>query len=327
VNPAPSLIHRYSFNETSGTTAADSVGGSSWNGTLNGTAAFDGVGQVVLDGNTNAANYVSLPAGILSGLDDVTIEAWASFGATITNNFENLWAFGFSDTDELDPSYGLGGDYITFQPITGAGTAAASYGPTLPGNTAPTVAVINNTLSGQNNMHVVVVVSPTTGTLAMYTNGVFGASASLFNVLLEPIAFRGPLFTNASSLARTLGADLFNYIGKSLYFADPGMLGSVNEFRIYSGPLTASQVAANNALGPNQLVGSSTSTSLNITPSGSNATLSWPTNSALVTLVSSPTLGTGAAWTPVIGGLAVSGSNYQITVPAAATARFFRLRL
>jgi hypothetical protein len=57
--------------------------------------------------------------------------------------------------------------------------------------------------------------------------------------------------------------------------------------------------------------------------------LTWPTTSALVTLLSSPALGTGAVWTPVNtanGALAVVGSNYQVTVPDTGSAQFFRLQ-
>ena len=58
-----SLIHRYSFTETSGTTTADSIGGSAWDGTVNGTATLAG-GQLQMDGTE--AGYVQLPAAALS---------------------------------------------------------------------------------------------------------------------------------------------------------------------------------------------------------------------------------------------------------------------
>ena len=99
VNPStPNLVHEYKFNESSGTTAADSVGGA--NGTLNGDAAFSGAGQLVLSGNQGSS--VTLPAGILGGFDDVTIETWATFPNAI-NPYANLFAFGGTDTTPLDP--------------------------------------------------------------------------------------------------------------------------------------------------------------------------------------------------------------------------------
>jgi Concanavalin A-like lectin/glucanases superfamily/Bacterial Ig-like domain len=322
------LIHRYSFNETSGTTASDSVGGSVWNASLMGTAAFNGTGQVVLDGATNDADYIQLPGGIISNMDEVTIEMWASFGTTTSNNFENLFAFGYSDTDPLDANYGLGGNYVTFSPHTGGGTAQLNFGQGVPGNSGERDAIINSTLDGQNDMQVVGVFSPDTGNEAFYTNGVLAARVSMFNAMIDPIGYNDQAFNGHSVLAYTLGADPDNYLGHSLYAADPGLLGSIDECRIYNGPLTASQIAADHALGPNQLRGTSTNVSLSVTQSGGNLVFSWPTSSALVALMSSPTLGPGATWTPVAmssGALTASGGNYQLTMPMSGSAQFYRL--
>jgi uncharacterized protein YaaW (UPF0174 family) len=54
-------------------------------------------------------------------------------------------------------------------------------------------------------------------------------------------------------------------------------------------------------------------------------TIKWPTTSALVTLLSSPTLGASAVWTHVTAPLSVVGGNYQVIVPATGTL-FFRLQ-
>ena len=81
----------------------------------------------------------------------------------------------------------------------------------------------------------------------------------------------------AQSLADENGlgiADPDNYIGWDDYqgnansaspqtiFADPTLNGSINEFRIYNGALNAAQVAADYALGPNQVIGSNKHVSL-----------------------------------------------------------------
>jgi hypothetical protein len=141
--------------------------------------------------------------------------------------------------------------------------------------------------------------------------------------MTDPVAYKH----NGSIINYQLHGGLTNYIGQSLYTGDPGLLANIDEFRIYNGPLTAAQVAADNALGPNQLRGTSTSVSLSAARSGGNVVLSWPTTSALVTLMSSPTLGSSAVWTSVnTSSLVVVGGKYQITVPATGTA-FFRLQL
>jgi hypothetical protein len=173
------------------------------------------------------------------------------------------------------------------------------------------------------------VYSPDTGNEALYTNGVLAVRTSMFNAMIDPVGYRGPAFNSQSVLPFQLGTDPNNYLGHSLYLSDPGFFGSIDECRIYSGPLTAAQAAADNALGPNQLRGTSLApVSLAVIRSGNNLIFSWPTSSALVTLISSPALGAGATWTPVNipnGALLVSGGNYQLTLPMSGAVQFFRL--
>ncbi len=327
---AAPLVHRYSFNESSGTTASDSVGGA--NGNLMGGATFNGSGQVVLNGATNnpiladgVASYVSLPAGLVSNMNQITIEAWASVNASTTNTWECLYALGFSDTDPLSGTYGSAGNYITFTPHTAGNTAQATLGGGIPGNVSEQDAVIGNVLDGQGNLQIAAVYSPDSGTMAVYTNGIQVASIPMANHLVDPMAYELG-YTNTTLVNSVLGTDPVNYLGASLWGADPNFNGSIDEFRIYNGRLTASQIAADNALGPNQLRGTSLApVSLTATPSGNNLTLSWPTSSALVTLQTSPTLGSSATWTTVNGTLTASGGNYHLTVPMSSATQFFRL--
>ncbi len=312
------LAHEYKFSETSGTTSADSVPGNSptWDATLVGGATLGG-GQVTLDG---ATGFVQLPAGILSGLDEVTIETWATFGGTV-NTYANLYAFGNQDLA------GNGENYITLQPHTGTTTTSANFGLGDPGNAAETDAAFGPPLDGLANIQVVAVYHPFAGSVSVYTNGVLaGINRNVFNNLLDPVAFAGPWYGGKSLLAYTLGSDPINYIGASLYSSDPTLNASINEFRIYNGALTPAQIAADSALGPNQLLGTAVNTSLSATLSGSNLIVKWPTSSALVNLLTSPSLGSGAVWTPVSAALTVSGGNYQVTIPATGSAQFFRLQ-
>jgi len=322
-----SLIHRYSFSKASGATVPDSVG--SADGTLNGGFTLTG-GQIVLDGSTGS---VQLPEGILDGLNELTIETWASFGSTV-NTQANLFAFGATD------SGGYGENYINLQPHTTAGTAQLSFGQGdffLNQNEGDEWdAVLGKTFDGQTNLHIVAVFHPLAGYEALYTNGVLAATNSLYNDLVDPISFAGPTFTNGSILAFTLASsgDTVNYIGQSVYnsdpnlseAADPTLNGAVQEFRIYNGPLTAAQIAADYALGPNQLVGTSSRVSLAASQAAGNLTLAWPTTSALVNVASSPALGLGAVWTPLNSVITVSNGWYQVTIPTSASAQFFRLQ-
>ncbi len=290
-----SLVHRYSFEETSGATAADSIGGPTWDGTLvNGGASFSG-GQLVLDG---IDGYVQFPAGILTGLDAVTVETWASFG-TIPN-----WAvlFTFGDSDGT-----FGHHYISCQPHTAGSTAQTG----IKNASTEQNPFFTPVLDGYTNVHIVAVFHPEAGYLSIYTNGVLAAINSNIAILLPEALSTG---------------DPLNYIGHSLWSADPYLAATVNEFRIYNGPLTPGQIKADAALGPNQLIGTGTNVSLTATLSGGNILITWPATSALVNLLASPTLGAGAVWTSANGTLTVVGGNYQMTVPATGSAQYFRLQ-
>jgi hypothetical protein len=327
----PNLVHRYSFTNATATAAIDSIGGA--NGTLNGTASFNASGQLALDGTVGSS--VTLPAGILSNLDEVTIETWATFPGAI-NAFANLFAFGGTDTTAFDPNIGAGYNYVTFSPHTGGLTAQANFGQGVPGSSGERDAVINGVLDNQTNIQVVVVFHPLAGYEAVYTNGVLAVTQSMFNDLIDPVAFQSPAYSNHSILTYQLandplnyglGPDPVNYIGQSLYTGDPGLLANIQEFRIYSTALTPAQIAADYVLGPTQVFGTSTHVKLSASHTSSSTVLKWPTTSALVTVLTSSTLGAGAVWTPVNLPLSTDGSgNYQITVPTAGTAQFFRLQ-
>jgi hypothetical protein len=321
----PGLAHEYKFNESPGSTStADSVGSAP--GAVNGDATFTGTGQLVLSGNQGSS--VTLPAGILTGYNQVTIEAWATFPSTI-NAFANLFAFGNTDlSSPLSSTFGDGGNYITFSPHTGGLTTQANFGQGLPGFNGEWDAVAGGVLDNETNVHVVAVFNPYAGTESVYINGSLAVTQSMFNNLIDPVACTGPTFNGGSVLAYTLGADPINYIGQSLYTGDPGLLANIDEFRIYTNALTAPQIAADHALGPNQFIGANTSVRLQATLTGDpSIVITWPTNSALVNLVSTPVLGPGAVWTSAVNGsLAVVGTNYSITLPTTpSSTQFFRL--
>ena len=79
------------------------------------------------------------------------------------------------------------------------------------------------------------------GTMSNYLDGVLLGTAAMY-----------PGFTLASL------PDVNNWLGRSQW-PDPLLDGSYNEFRIYDSALTAGEVAANSALGPDSLVPEPTS--------------------------------------------------------------------
>ena len=258
--PPASLVHRWNFNETIGTTAVDSIGGQ--DGTLTGAAAFNGSGQVVLDGSSGT--FVNLPGGLVSSLSAVTFEAWVNIGT----NSSAVTLFGFGSATS-------GQNYIRYQPrinawyndqnlfeiSTTSGTSGLSVGPRL----------INQAV------HVVCVYDPSVGLQAIYTNGVLEASALGVTIPLN-----------------TVGTDV-GYLGQPVIASETGYLnGSIDEFRIYSGRLTPPEIAAAQIVGPDVLL--TTNVSLSASVSGGNIVVSWPVAAAGFTLKSSPSLGAGAVW-------------------------------
>src|SRR5262249_27103847 len=107
---AQTLTHRYSFNDTAGSpTARDSVGGTTWNGTLQGTASLDG-SMLQLDGG----GFVTLPSGLITNYTQVSVEFWASY-APNNANWTRTFAFGdqngSAQMDGLDYTHLAPGNY------------------------------------------------------------------------------------------------------------------------------------------------------------------------------------------------------------------------
>jgi hypothetical protein len=313
VTPAGGILaHRYSFGESVGApTAADSIGGAGWEGTVMPGASFNGTGQLTLDG---ISGFVQLPAGVVSNMDALTIEAWVTFGSPL-NTWSALYSFGNQNGS------GQPVDYISMYARTGPGAAEVNFGIGT-GTANLELASSAQPLDGLANAHIVAVYYPLAGYLALYTNGVLAATSA--NTQNMPLLFQS--IYGMSTLNRVLGADPLNGIGASFWTGDPFLNATLDEFRIYNGPLTPAQIQADGALGPNQLIGSSTSVALEVSLSGADLVIKWPTSSALVTLTSTSDVGS-TVWTPVNRPVSVVGGSYQVIVPASSSAQFFRLEL
>jgi hypothetical protein len=284
------LAHRYSFNETSGTDVADSIGGPAWTGTLPNGGTFTN-GQLSMLGASQ--QYVNIPTNIFSGMTNVTFDVWTTFP---TNLPWNTWFFGFGDIIS-----GAGAWYFFVQPQSGSFCmGGGNPGWQFDGERASAAM----DWSGQT-LHITCVASTGGGYLALYTNGVLAAT---YNSLTYPI---------------TSIHDNFSYINQSLYSSDPHVDLTINELRIYSGALSPAQVVLNDELGPDVLAAPSAPI-LSVAIVGGNVVVSWPTNSSGFTLASKGSL-TGGSWNPVGTSPVISGANYQVTLPPTNTAQFFRL--
>src|SRR5581483_6275708 len=218
------LVHRYSFNDPAGSlTATDSVGGLAWSATLNNEASLDG-SQLVLNPNSGTG-FAQLPAGVITNANAVTLESWVSFGTQVAD-WSRLFSFGFvNDQGGVVSEFRLTprapGNYLDVSYATPAGSAYANR---------------PQGLDNQQNVHLVVVLNPAAGILATYTNGVLVTGAP--NGTLPPLS----TLTNVQS-----------YLGKSFYPADPYLVGSFDEFRIWNEALTRAQIEASYEAGPNNV--------------------------------------------------------------------------
>ncbi len=195
----------YAFDETSGVTGNDSSGNAK-NATLVNGPTW-GTGKISNAVNLDGSNdYLSMPAGIISTLNDFSIAVWVKQDALST--WSRIFDFGTGTTTNmfLTPT---SGSSIRFA-ITTSGSSGEER--------------INGTaaLSSGTWKHVAVTLAGNVGIL--YVDGVEVGRNS--NMTLKP-----------SSLGNTGN----NYIGRSQY-SDPYLDGQIDDFRIYDRAISATEV-------------------------------------------------------------------------------------
>jgi len=215
---ASSLVHRYSFDGT-GTTVTDSVGNA--NGTLSGGTQSGG--RVTLTGS----GYVTLPAGLISGLGSVTLEVWYSWAGG--EAWQRIFDFGISDAGAGAQGAGESYVFLTPQGVDAAGFLRAAFSPAQgPTNEVFIDAAATPSVGGTAYAAVVVVGG---ASISLYADGEFETSA--------------PVSSPLSAID-----DSSNWLGRSLFSADPGFNGSIDEFRIYDEAFGSTQVQASFSGGP-----------------------------------------------------------------------------
>lgn len=205
-----SLSTHFTFDETSVATAADSTG-HGWTGTLvnSPTRVAGKIGKAVHLASASR-QYVSLPKGVVSDLSDFTISAWVYLNSATAQS--RIFDFGTGTERYLYLTPQDGNGKVAFA-ITGCGSKGEQR---ITGTAA---------LPTDQWVHVAVTLSGPIGTL--YVSGVaVGQNSAMF---FTPS--RLPITTN-------------NWIGRSQFSAHPYLNGRVDDFRIYRGPLTASEVDA-----------------------------------------------------------------------------------
>jgi hypothetical protein len=299
-NAWPTLIHRYNFNETSGTTLNDSIG--TINGTINGPVTFDGSKMTTPAGNpppngagqpTAASGWVAFPAGqgIITTLpNEASIECWVIWqGGGV---WQEMFDFGAAANPGVSTG---GGAYVMISPHDGVnGSLHMEW---FPGGLVLTGPSLQAGVLSQ----VVMTHDQDRQLDKLYLNGQLISTGS------NPLLW--------SSLP-----DSDNWLARDQW-PDPMFNGSYADMRIWSGALTAGQVATLYTAGPNVLGGPP----LQIGYTNSQVTLKWPANATSFTLQSSTNLTTGT-WTAVTGTPAVANGLNVLTLPTGPTPAFFRLK-
>lgn len=207
IDTSPALIAHLTFDETIGTTAADSTG-NGLDGILNNGASWtagNSGGAVDLSGGNQ---FVSLPENVTEDLSDYTIASWVKLDSLST------WSrvFDFGNTD---------GRYMFLTPRANSGNVRFAI--------STNYSYVENVIEGNaalpTGQWVHVAVSQAGRIGRLYVNGTL-------------VGTNNDMPLNAFQLGSTDNT----WIGRSQYGNDPYLNGQVDDFRIYNGALTAGNV-------------------------------------------------------------------------------------
>jgi hypothetical protein len=208
--PAPEVVAWYRFDESAGTSAADSSGNPA-----SGPAALIGGASFVAGRTSNAvrldgsSGYARLPSGLLGNVQNITVSVWVNLVAS--TQWSRIFDFG-SGT----------GSYMFLTPESGSG--GLRFAITTGGAGAEQQINVSTPLATGAWKHVAVTITGGTGILY-----VDGAEVG-----------RSPITLTPSSLGSTAGT----FIGKSQYTNDALLNGQIDELKIFSRALGATEVRA-----------------------------------------------------------------------------------
>ena len=223
------LIHRWTFSEngSSGTPLIDDIGGANGQiievGNWNAWAAF---GELIVFGSRQGgsqatSDYASLPAGLLSGLNDASIEIWATqqsvqswgrifdVGDSTANSLLMTWSFAADPNS--DRMQWNGPDNVVIDGVMAPYVIGTEY------QIVMTIDKLDD--------------SDRSSLVRLYRDGVFQGERYVDNILADV-------------------ADGEFLLARSRYEDEPTASCSYNEIRIYKGVLTDEEVAQRFTAGP-----------------------------------------------------------------------------
>ena len=206
--PSNVVVH-LKFDETGGTPAFDSSGRANHATLVNAPAFAPGEFANALNFPATSAQHARLPSGVTSGITDFTISTWVKLNGAANNNRIFDFGTGTNNYMELSPKASATG-FMRYEIVSGG-----------------TIQRIDTTYTLPTGVwtHVALTQSGTTGTL--YINGTsVGTNAGL---TLKP---------------SNLGTTTLNYVGRSQWSADPYLNAALDDFRLYSHAMSASEIAS-----------------------------------------------------------------------------------
>jgi uncharacterized protein len=205
VPPIQPFVAHYQFDETGGTTAADATGNGR-TASLVGGASFS-AGAVSLAGTDG---HVRLPSGILAGANDFTVAGRVRLSTVAT--WSRIFDFG-SGTNA----------YMFLTPRSSAGTAR--------------FAITTSGAGGEQRIEAPAALPATAWTHVAVT---LAGNLAVLYVGGAEVARNANLTVRPSGL----GSTGLNYLGRSQYAGDPFLSGQLDDFRIYSRALSATEIRA-----------------------------------------------------------------------------------
>ncbi len=313
---ATNLVHHYNFEEVSGTTVHDIVGGALYDGTIIGTnhswSTFSGALDL-FGGNgsaswnqfgdpTGSGSYVDLPNGMISELGTGPITIEVTYAADDEDAWwQRVYDFGSSSAGEDQSEDGDSYAFLTIHSFGGGPRLGYATNWATGENfalDAPTV------VSGQLT-HVVWVYDPAGTMSKLYQDGVLTEGEVVKN---DPVSLLN---------------DNNNWLGRA-QFNDGLLNGQLYDLRIYTGIMTAAEVAERAAA---ELGTGGPTVTPNITSfaiSSGTGTLIWDSEDGITYNI----LGRSALsdpWGTNSSGIASGGSSTTGSVSAAASAGFFTI--
>jgi hypothetical protein len=185
---------------------------------------------------------VDLPIGdTLAGLTNATFETWCTWDHRLSQTWSRVFDFGSDTTFNMFLTLRCPTQTPRFSITVNGGGGEEQLTMFMPASLQSPMGFYPNT--AENGMpvetHITITFDADNKILTGYLNGM-----PVTTVIGWPYT---P--STLATAPNSPGSPTQNYLGKSQY-ADPYFSGSINEFRIYDRALSAAEVAANDAAGP-----------------------------------------------------------------------------